>query len=321
MATTITPTDVISSFGAYYIDAGQNTQDLLLRPFEPFGTRDAFTNVPTNDTQIRYSDVTVSEILQPYQDTYSAKGSVTFAPVTIDLKQVKVDQSFNPNNLVYSWLGFLTSNATDRTTWPFIRWFIEVYLLNQLFEDLELKSIYTGVYSAASGGTPGNAVDVIDGIKKIINAAITATTITPIVTGAPAADAVDWCEQIEAFVKAIPEKYWTKNLTINMSRLLALRYMEGKKKKYNMYYAQESDLRNISNFPTMKVMGRASMTGASKIWGTFIENAVFATKGFSNANGFELEKVDRTVKIWTDFHIGLGFLQKDLVFTNDQDLS
>jgi hypothetical protein len=321
MATTITATDVISSFGAYYIDMGQNTQNLLLRPFEPFGTRDAFTNVPTTDTQIRYSDVTVSEILQPYQDTYSAKGSSTFVPVTIDLKQVKVDQSFNPNNLVYSWLGFLTSNATDRTTWPFIRWFIEVYLLNQLMEDLELKAIYTGVYSAASGGNAGNAVDVIDGIKKIINAAITATTITPIVTGAPAADPADWVEQVETFVKGIPEKYWEKSLTINMSRTLALRYMEGKKKKYNMYYAQESDLRSIANFVNMKVAGRASMTGANKIWGTFVENAVFATKGFSNANGFELEKVDRTVKIWTDFHIGLGFLQKDLVFTNDQDLS
>jgi len=317
--TTITPTDVISSFGAYYIDAGQNQQSLLMRPHEAFGTREAFTNVPTNDTQLRYSDVQVGEILQPYQDTYSAKGSVVFKPVTVDLKQVKVDQQFNPNNLVYSWLGFLTNNNTDRTTWPFVRWIIEVYLLQQLFEDMEKKAVYTGVYSAASGGNAGNAVDVINGIKKIINDNI--ATVTVINTGAPANDPQDFCTQIEEWVKGIPELYWEKNLTINMSRTLALRYLEGKKKKYNMYYAQESDLRNVANFPNMRVAGRASMTGASKIWATPIENAVFGTKGFSNANGFELEKVDRTVKIWTDFHIGLGFLLLDLVFTNDQDLS
>src|SRR3712207_3947885 len=127
--TVITPTDVINEFGSYYIDHGQNMSNLLMRPFEPFGTRDAFTNVPTDETQLRFSDVTVGEILQPYRDAYTPKGSVKFEPVTIDLQPVKIDQKFNPSNLVYSWLGFLTSEKTDRTTWPFTRWVIEVYLL------------------------------------------------------------------------------------------------------------------------------------------------------------------------------------------------
>jgi hypothetical protein len=318
MATTISPAAVITEYGSYYIDQGQNLQSLLLRPFNAFGTREAFTNVPTNDTQIRFSDVTVSEILQPYQDAFTAKGSVTFNPVTINLQQVKIDQQYNPNNLVYSWLGFLTSNNTSRETWPFTRWFIEVYLLNQLFDDMEMKAVYNGVKAAPTPGTAGNAADIIDGIGKQIADAITASKITPINTGAPSANAVDWCEQIEAFVKAIPELYWTKNLTINMSRTLALRYVEGKKKKYNMYYAQESDLMNVSNFPTMKVAGRASMINKNRIWATPIENAIFATKGFENANGFELERIDRNVKVWTDFHIGMGFLLNDLVFANDQ---
>lgn len=321
MATTITPTDVITAFGSHYIDAGQNLSSLLMRPFEAFGTREAFTNVPTNDTQLRYSDVTVSEILQAYQDTYTAKGSVVFKPVTVSLQQVKVDQQFNPNNLVYSWLGFLTSNNTDRTTWPFVKWMIEVYLLKQLFKDLETQAVYSGIKGAITPGTATTAAAVIDGVEKIINDAVTATTITPITTGAPNADAVLWCEQVEAFVKGIPELYWDLDLTINMSRTLALRYVEGKKEKYNMYYAQEGDLRSVSNFPNMKVAGRASMNGKTKIWTTPMENAVFATKGFENANGFELEKIDRTVKIWTDFHIGLGFLLHDLVWTNDQNLA
>lgn len=315
--TQITATDVINEYGSHYINEGQNLSSLLMRPFEAFGTRDAFTNVPTNETQLHYSDVTVSEILQPYQDAYTPKGAVTFKPVTIDLQQVKVDQQFNPNNLVYSWLGFLTNNSTDRKTWPFTRWFIEVYLLNQLFEDLEKKAIYKGVKAAPTAGTAGNAADIINGVEKIIADAITASKITPIVTGAPATDPVAFCDQIEAFVKAIPELYWDRNLTLNMSRTLVLRYLEGKKKKYNMYYAQESDLLNVANFPNMRVKGRASMNGKNRIWATPIENAVFATKGFENANGFELESIDRNVKIWTDFHIGLGFLLMDLVFTND----
>jgi len=318
MATTITATDVITEYGSYYIDQGQNLQQLLLRPFQAFGTRDAFTNVPTNDTQIRYSDVEVTEVLQRYQDTFTAKGSVTFTPVKIDLTQVKIDQSFNPNNLVYSWLGFLTSNSTDRTTWPFVRWFIEVYLLNQVFEDMELKVVYKGDQEAITPGTAGNAIGVIDGVKKIINDGI--ADMTQIATGALAADPVDFVTQIEEFCKGIDEKYWDVRMVMNMSKQRHLQFVQGMQKKYNTYYAQTPDVMAVRNFENFTVKGRASMSGSDKIWMTPQENAIFAVKGFENASGFELEKVDRTVKVYTDFHIGLGFLLKDLVFTNDQDL-
>lgn len=320
MATTITPTDVISSFGAYYLDHGQNLNDLLMRPFRAFGTREAFTNVPTEDTVLRYSDVTVTEILQGYQDTFTAKGSATFKPVTISLHQVKIDQSFNPNNLVYSWLGFLTSNNTDRTTWPFVRWFIESYLLNQVFDDMEKLVVFKGVAVTPTPGTAGNTSDVMDGIKKIIGDAVTAATITPIAVGAPPTDAKDFCTYVEDMVAQIDELYWNKKIVFNMSMAQAKLYREGRRTKYNMMYAQVADLNNIQDFDGFSVAGRMSMQSSTNIWGTPIENAIFATKGFANASGFELEKVDRTVKIWTDFHIGMGFLLKDLVFTNGEGL-
>jgi hypothetical protein len=318
MATTITPTDVITEYGAYYIDQGQNMQSLLMRPFHAFGTRDAFTNMPTKDTQLRWADVEVGEILQRYQDTYTAKGSVTFTPVKIDLTQVKIDQSFNPNNLVYSWLGFLTSTNTDRTTWPFIRWFIEVYLLQKLWEDMESQVIYTGVQAAITPGTATAANGVIDGVKKIINDGIADMTSIP--TGAFAADPVDFVTQIEEFVKQVDKKFWNSKMTLNMNQDRKVQFVEGMQKKYNTYYAQVPETMAVRNFSNIMVKGRQSMDGSDKIWMTPIENAVFAVKGFENANGFELEKVDRTVKIWTDFHFGIGFLLKDLVFTNDLDM-
>lgn len=318
MATTITPTDVITEYGSYYIDQGQNMQSLLMRPFHAFGTRDAFTNIPTNDTQLRWADVEVSEVLQRYQDAFTAKGSVTFTPVKIDLTQVKIDQSFNPNNLVYSWLGFLTSNNTDRTTWPFIRWFIEQYLLNKLWEDMEQEVIYTGDQDAIVPGTAGDANGVIDGVKKIINDGI--ANMTQIATGAFAADPVDFVTQIEDFVKGVDKKFWNSKMTLNMNLDRKVQFVEGMQKKYNTYYAQVPEVMSVRNFPNIQVKGRLSMAASDKIWMTPIENAVFAVKGFENANGFELEKVDRTVKIYTDFHFGIGFLLKDLVFTNDLDM-
>lgn len=320
MATTITPTDVISQFGSYYIDNGQNMKDLLMRPFTAFGTREAFTNVPTEDTQLRWSDVTVSEVLQPYQDTFTDKGSVTFKPVTIDLQQVKIDAKFNPNNLVYSWLGFLTTTKNDRTTWPFVRWFIEIYLMNQVMEDLEKKVIFFGDKVAPTPGTAGAAIEVMDGIKEILKAKIAAGSTSAIAVGAPPADPVDFVSYMETLVKSIDEVYWTKNITFNMSRSLAVLFKEGMQKKYNLNYAQVAETMAIRNFENFKVAGRDSMRGSNTVWGTPIENAVFATKGFGNASAFEVEKIDRNVKIYSDFHIGLGFLLGDLIFTNGEGL-
>jgi hypothetical protein len=105
-----------------------------------------------------------------------------------------------------------------------------------------------------------------------------------------------------------------------MSRSYSLLFKEGMQKKYNINYAQVADLMTIRNFENFKVAGRDSMRASTNIWGTPLENAVFATKGFSNAQAFEIEKVDRKVKIYTDFHIGMGFLLGDLVFTNGEGL-
>lgn len=318
--TTITASQIISDFGSFYLDRGQNENSLRMRPYEKFGTLEALTIMPTNDTVLEMSDVQVGEVLQAYQDAFTPKGAVVFKPIQIFLRPIKIDQQFNPTKLVNTWLGFLTNNNVDRTTWPFIRWMIEKYLIEQEKEDLEMKAIYNGSYLAPTAGTAGNAINVMDGIKKQINAGVTATSITPIATGAPSTTPATWCGQVEAFVKSIPEKYWYVNMELNMSRALAQRYREGKRVKYNMSYAQETDLETVVDYTNIRIKGRASMTGSNKIWMTPKENYVAGVKGYSNMEMFEIEKIDRNVKIYTDWWMGVGFLLGDLVFTNDQEL-
>jgi hypothetical protein len=317
--TTIDIQDIIDEYGSYYLDAGQNQNDLLMRPFEKFGTRDAFFLRPTTETILRLSDVEVEEILQGYQDDFTAKGSATFRPVVINLTQVKIDNEFNPNKLVNSWLGFLTNEKVDRSQYPFIKWFIEDYLLKQVDKDLETKCIYKGTKVTPTPGTAGAAINAMDGVKKQINAGITAGDITPIVTGAAAIDPVDFCDQVEEFASAIPELYWDEKIVFNFSKTLHKRYRAGRQKKYNLMYAQVGDLDLIED-TAMSVMGRTSMSGSEKIWGTMPTNYVMGVKGFSNASAFEIEKVKRKVAVYSDWWMGIGYLLADQVFTNDQDL-
>ena len=241
MPTIINAADVVTAFGAYYINTGKNENNIHARLRESFGSSDAFTIIDTEDTELRESNTQFSEALQSFQKTFTPKGGVAFTPKRIPLFNVKVDELFYPDELKNSWLAFMTSNKLDRTTWPFVRWFIEVYIIGQIQNDLEMKGIYNGVYKAPTEGTPNAAVEVMDGVKKLINDAITGNKIAPIVTGAPNADNKIWATQVETFSSSVPELYWNMPMPLNMNRGLAKRYKKGRREKYNSNYEQITD--------------------------------------------------------------------------------
>jgi hypothetical protein len=319
MATTITSSQVVTDFGAYYINEGQNENNLHDTLRESFDSMGVFTVVDSEDTVLREANVQYSEVLQAFQKTFTPKGGVTFTPKAIPLFNVKVDETFYPDDLKNQWLAFMTSNNLDRTTWPFVRWFIEKYVLAQIMADLE-NNIYGAAYVAPTPGTAGAASASFDGLKKIINAAITGTTMSTIATGSPNATPATWAGQIETFVQSIPELYWKTAMSLNMSRALALRYKQGRRIKYNSTYDQVSEMMAVEDFEQIQVAGFGSMAGKTKIWGTPKLNALMGFKGGSNKQIVEVEKVDRSVKVYTDFWIGIGFINDGLVFTNDQDL-
>jgi len=319
MATTITASAVVSDFGAYYIDGGQSEMNIHDSLRESFADQDDFTVVETEDTVLREVNTEFTEVLQPFQTGFTPKGGVSFLPQPIPLFNVKIDQAFYPDALKNNWVGFLTANGLDRTQWPFVRWFVEKYVLGQISHDM-VKNLYGAVYVAPTPGTPGAASTSFDGLKKIINTAITAGKITPIATGAANATDSVFTTQIETFAKSIPEEYWETPMGLQMSRALALKYKQGRRTKYNSNYAQAAEAMAVQDFENILVKGRGSLRGVSKIWATPKANALMGFKGGSNRNIVEIEKVDRQVKVYTDFWVGIGFINNGLVFTNDQDL-
>ncbi len=318
--TTITPDAVVAAFGAYYIDQGQNESNIHDTLREQFNSMNIFTVIESDDTVLRHANVQYTEALQAFQTAFTPKGGVTFSPKAIPLFNVKIDQQFYPDVLKNSWLAFMLSENVDRTTWPFVRWFIERYLMGQIMHDME-KNVYGAIAAAPTAGTASSAATSFDGMKKLINDAITAGTNGVITIGAPSTTPATWCGQIETFTQAIPELYWNTPMSLNMSRTLALRYKQGRRTKYNAYFPQESNLKNIEDFDQIETAGFGSLSGKTKIFATPKMNAIMAFKGGGNKQIVQVEKVDRQVKIYTDFWIGLGFIQDNLVFTNDQDLS
>lgn len=311
--------DIVSEFGSYYIDNGQNTKDLRLAIMDRSETDAILQLHPTNDTQVRGGNVDMDPVLQAFQETFTPYGGATFEARKIDLFQLKIDQAYNPDKLVKSWVGFMASNSTDRTTWPFIKWLIQAYIIPKAAEDWELNGIFKGNYVAPTPGTAQPISAAVDGIKTIINDAITATTLTPITMGTVPTDPADFVKYVEDMVAQIPTKYLPWLGPLAMSATLEMRFRKGMRQLYNMNYNQVGDLLTVIDTP-LQVKGLRSHEGSGKIWTTVKGNAELFVKAPANKNVFEVEKVDRKVKLYTDFWKAPNFWRYDWIFTNDVDL-
>ncbi|MFC4261934.1 hypothetical protein ACFOWM_03525 [Ferruginibacter yonginensis] len=321
--TTISVEQIIDDFGAYYQNQGQGAANLHMLPYESMDTQNAFTTVPTEDTILDEANVEVQEIVQQYQDDFTPSGGVEFEPVRIPLFKMKIDAEFNPHKLQRSWLGFLANNNTDVTTWPFIRWFIEMYLMKQSKEDLEMKAFYKGVYAAPTSGTAGDPSKVMDGVEKLLNDYIAAGALAPIVLGnINTLTDVQFVEKVELFVRSIPERYRYMVMDLNMNRSLREKYRRGVRAKYNMNYKQgDVSYDKVVDYDNITIAGRPSMASKTRIWCTPKPNALFGVKGFGNIDNFEIEKEKRKIAIYTEWHAGLGFIQPKMIFTSDGEVA
>lgn len=319
--TTITVDDVITAWGDQYLSHQQNMDNLHMLPFEAFGTQDAGTLIETNDTIIREANVEVQEVLQQYQDDFTAKGGTEFTPVEIKLYNMKIDVAFIPQKLRSTWLGFLTNNDKTPEDYPFVVWAINNYVLKQKDEDLE-NAIYKAVYVAPTSGTAGQVLQVMNGIEKQQNDLVAAGDVDIIDTGdLDAMTPTAFVTAIEEFIKEIPEKYrYNYQLDLNMNRTFRDKFRQGMQDKYNVNYQMTEQLLRVMHFENVMIKGRASMIGKERIWTTPKFNLLMPVKGFSNRNGFDVQKFDRKVKFLTDFWAGVGFVQPQLLFMNGAEV-
>lgn len=312
--------DIITEFGAYYINQGQNKKNLVKILNEKSITEQAFTTVVTDDTLWRGAQSTIDRLLQPFQKGWTPIGTVGFTPIEIEQYPFKMDYEDYPDDLEAAWLGFLADGNLDRREWPFVRWVIETHLLPKIKEEYELNEIFAGVRTAVTPGTPGAAGTAMNGIKFIRNKHIDDGRITPITTGALETVPEAFVEQIEAFCDAINTRYWMQNMELNMSQTLQRRYARG----YRALYGKDTDFNGVKTTvdnTNISIVGKPSHNGSDIIWTTPKSNAIRLMKKSQNMDRVRIETQKRQVQIFTDFYSGIGFLIPEIVFTNDLELN
>ena len=316
----MTISDIISEFGAYYISNAANMARLVRQLYYGSETDKLLTPYFTDDTIYRASESRFARVLQPFQKAWTPLANVTFVPVQIQMFKQKIDTQEYPDDLEGTWLGFLAGDGIDRKQWPFVRWLVEVHLLPQAKQDYELNEVYAGSYAAPTPGTAGAAGTSMDGLKKAINAAITASRITPQALGTVPTVPEDLVDYLEAFADGIDKRYWNIGMMVGMSQSNERTYKRGLRIKYGR------DLDFTGTNATIKetnltVVGLPSMVGANKIWCTPKNNVLQLSKKTQNQNAVQIDSIDRLIKIFSDWWSGVGFIIPEIVFTNDQDLS
>lgn len=311
--------DVVAQFGAYYLNNNQNLTRLYQLLRRATQTESMFTPVNTDDTIWRAAKTLFTRVVQPFQTKFTPLASVTFVPVEIKQFRMKVDAQEYPDELEASWLGFLDGPEIDRKAWPFVRWYCEIYLIPQVKQDIEQLEIYQGVYQTPVAGQPGAPSTSMDGIKVTINRHITAGRITPITTGVLATDPLDFVDQIEGFVDGIDKAYWNIPMMLGLSETLERRFLRGQERKYGKNTGGGA-LGNVVNNTNITLKGLVSHQNTEKFWCTPVANAIMLRKRAQNQTAIQVESVDRLLKFFTDFSMGIGFIIPEIIFTNDRDL-
>ncbi|WP_310395719.1 hypothetical protein [Hymenobacter sp.] len=311
--------DVVAQFGAYYLNQGQNLTRLYQLLRSATTTESMFTPVNTDDTLWRAAKTLFSRVVQPFQKAFTPLAGVTFVPVAIEQFKMKVDAQEYPDELEASWLGFMDGESIDRKAWPFVRWYVEVYLIPQIKQDIEFNEIYQGVFAVPTAGTAGPAGTSLNGLKKTLNGHISAGRIEPIITGALDATPEGLVEQMEAFADGIHKDYWNIPMMLGCSEEVARRFLRGQERKYGKNTGGGA-LGLVINNTNITLQGLPSHRNTEKIWCTPKGNAIMLRKRIQNQSQILVESVDRLLKFFTDFSMGIGFIIPEIVFTNDRDL-
>lgn len=312
--------DIIAEFGAVYRAGGQGVKDLQAKITQKSVTDKLFDLRITENTKLEKATASITRVLQRFQKAFTPIGPVTFEMETIQLTKLKIDVSEYPDDLEESWLGFLADSALPRSTWPFVKYWLQELVLPQSEQNWENDEVFKGVLGAITQGTATGIGTQVNGIRKLIRDAYTAGKTNLVTLGAVPTDPKLFVKYMEAFYYAIPEMFRPFLNSFAMNTTLRDRFKDGMRSLYNTNYKQVDDLVTIIDTNT-SVTGCPSHAGSNMIWITLKGNATLGIKKPANQQVFKVEEIKREVSAMTDFYKGLGFWYYGYLWHNEQDLS
>lgn len=249
-------------------------------------------------------NLAVTDLVRPQKpETFDPPtDAITFGARILKVRGAKVDLQIIPQTLYKSWLGKLYSKGSNPYDYPFEQMIAE-YVQARVQENIRMKALFSGVYNA-SGTTPGA---IMDGIKTLIAAEITATNITPVTTGAVDADSI--ITDLEAVYDSIGEAYKQGETQALVSPTLFDWYV----RKYRATYGANNDYQGMAqgmvrlDGTNCWVKREPGLAGSQRIIVTTPDNIVYGIDSAADEGNIIVEKEKRAINLLMDFKVGVQF--------------
>lgn len=310
--------EIVDAYGSYYLKGQNNMNRLVKKMMQGSETLNlpGIRHITSTETVYQSANVESTEVIQGYQHDFTPKGDTKFHPNTIYLRPMKVDKQIKPDVVWDNWLGFLSADNQHPKDWPIVRYIMEQIVAGQVENDRELKLVYTGQYQEPTEGTAGDAVNTMDGFKKVMTDAAAQGHVYPIhrVAEIGALNHSDIFDQVEKFEDAIKGMLKKQKMYICMAPEMATAYFR-KLRALGFYdVSSASGLSDYVDKTNHLVQGLPCMTGSTDIWATTPGNILHLTK--RSRSNYKVQEMHRDVDVMCDWWEGLGFTDNDLVYAS-----
>lgn len=318
VTTGIDLTAVVAQLGAY-ISKPENAKGIWVKMFQQLELIQYMRRISGQKGSYTGMKSTNTEVLQAFQKAFTPKDGVAFVPYLNTVYRAKVDFLLdNMDEIVDSYLHFLADESKDRKDWPLVKYIVDKHILPQMVEDLNI-AMCRGSFVAPTPGTAGNSIATMNGLQTIVTAEITATNIVPIVTGAITAS--DGLDKIELFADGIDPLFSDKGGVIFCSKSVERFYKSDYRATFGTQNSQEAKNNTKLDNYNIELVGLSGWGTSQRLLFTptgATGNLLYLYDKIFTPSSFEVQKEDRSVKLLTDFHTGVGFNTLDAVFVNDQ---
>jgi hypothetical protein len=300
-----------ASFRAYV----QDYYDTLLTDlFVSFKSAPLFTSHEGVKGKLTLTKLTTADLVRRYSSTFApVTDAFTFAPRHLDVTDAKVDLKIIPKEFESSYLGMYRQKGQNSMDLPF-----EGYILADAMKKIQSEMEFA-IWRAAAAGSPASTdklIALFDGIREIIKDEITATTLTPIATGA--ITNVNAVASVEAVHAGLGDAYLDNVVDIFLNPLDKIKFIQDYRERYGKYTTQADG--SIALETGNAMIHVVSGVPANCILATPKENIHYGYDGAMDASMFNFEQEDRSIKMWLDFKMGVNFgiVNDDIIAINNQ---
>lgn len=310
--------EVIAEFGPY---KETRAKEIFTEIMKDSNIERFMTHVPNVDGgTYRMLMSVLDEIMQPFQETWTPKGTMTFLPNEILMRRAKIDNEYSVDHLFQSWMSFLVTEGIDRKDMPISKYLIQEIGV-KLSEENGLLSV-NGEYVPYTPGVAGGFLSTCDGILTQLN---TFETNDDGVNLIPIGNLdTDPYQKVHAFVRAMTKAELRACGKIIFASTSMVDTVADDWQDANPYkdvkWLGDKSVDHIIELPNtggVKLIGIEGMDDSKRIWATPKKNMLKLYDKVKGLRKFDIQKEKRMILILGDFSIAYGFGFKELIFTND----